>query len=169
MPWFILYAIAKYSRLGNYFSSLFFFNYYFLFYLFCLPVCLWTMCIPGTHRGQTIWCLWNWSYRGLWADMQSLGTESSSLIRAASTLNLWAICPGLGHVVLKQQITIAHNSGASSILEVLAHFGVCWGPLCFRAGLLSFCYCETERKLGTLISFKQPEPPWLYGYTKSPH
>ena len=55
--------------------------------VFCLHVCVCTMCMhrPQRPRGHQI--SWNWNYRCLWTTTQVLGIESKSSGRAYSAFN----------------------------------------------------------------------------------
>lgn len=75
-------------------SLSFFFN---CVLVFCLHVCLFTMCAWYLWREARKGCqiLWNCSYRQLWASVWVLGAKSCSSARTASILNHWTISSAL--------------------------------------------------------------------------
>lgn len=87
-------------------------------WLFCLLVCIYTMCIPGDHRGQKR-CCYRWSWAAAWV----MGIEPGSPIRSTSTLNPWAISVVPELLIKTGKDTVKSESGteARTAMRVLAH------------------------------------------------
>jgi hypothetical protein len=106
------------------------------------------ICVPGTHRPESVKYPQNWSNRQLCAIMQAVELEMESSGRAADALNHWAILPAFSFKFLSR----------AQIAQVLTYliFHLCrqtpryWpSPILevFSPIRLEFCRIQSEKKM----------------------
>lgn len=92
--------------------------------MFCLDVCLYTMCVPPFLRK---WKRVSDPLRGelqLWAKMWGLGLELKSSTRTASVLNCWTVSPNLLLTSSKMRVSLCVGVGTNTRIRTILKIGL---------------------------------------------